>query len=350
MAHNIFFNNQTGKHSFFSVKQNAWHGLGQVIDQYPTSAEAIQYAGLDYTVEKRPLVTGSGAYPDGSLILPELNVPDFFATVRTDTQTVLGVVGKDYHIVQNRNAFSFFDSIVNGGNDIFYETAGALGQGERIFITAKLRSCIEVGQNDPIEQYILLTTSHDGTGSIIAAYTPVRIVCNNTLNAALRNMSNVVRIRHTSSANERLTNAHKIMGIADQLGKEIEDVFNHWAKIRITDPEVKKLIQLALAPSNEVLANLKKGIDDELSSNFKNQCEKAYVYAFGSPTQCMPTTAGTLFGAYNAVTGYFQNVRDFSSGEAKLQSIMYGGGAQRKGQKAFDLCQSFAQSGALNLN
>ena len=97
-------------------------------------------------------------------------------------------MGKDYEVVQNMDAFSFFDAIV-GGDGIQYETAGALGKGERIFITAKLPNYIKVGNDDLIEQYLFLTTSHDGGGSITAAFTPVRIVCNNTLNAALRNHS-----------------------------------------------------------------------------------------------------------------------------------------------------------------
>ena len=91
-----------------------------------------------------------------------------------------GVVGKDYHIVQNIDAFAFFDSIVGGKDGILYETAGALGKGEKIFITAKLPDYIHVGKSDLIEQYLFLTTSHDGGGSITAAFTPVRIVCNNS--------------------------------------------------------------------------------------------------------------------------------------------------------------------------
>src|SRR5215203_6173963 len=197
MAHNINFNELTGKHSFFSVNEKPWHGLGQIVADYPTSSEAIKFAGLDYTVEKRKLFTldsqNNCGSPDTDIIIPEIQVPNYFATVRTDNETVLGVVGKDYEIVQNRDAFSLFDSIV-GGEGIQYETAGALGKGERIFITAKLPDYIKVGKDDLIEQYLFLTTSHDGFGSITAAFTPIRIVCNNTLNAAMRNHSNKIKI------------------------------------------------------------------------------------------------------------------------------------------------------------
>src|SRR5258708_39632237 len=114
MAHNLHVNEQTGQHSFFSVKEKAWHGLGKIIQDYPSSDEAIQHAGLDYQVEKRLLFTydneNNVGDPESDIIIPEIIVPNSFATVRTDSDTVLGVVGKDYQIVQNRDAFSFFDS------------------------------------------------------------------------------------------------------------------------------------------------------------------------------------------------------------------------------------------------
>ncbi len=206
MAHNLNFNEQTGRYSFFSVQQKAWHGLGRIVEQYPTSEEAIKYAGLDYEVIKTSLYTrGTNIIETTSGIEitdNELHVPNYYANIRSDNNAILGVVGKDYHIVQNREAFAFFDAIVGGGEGILYETAGALGDGERIFITAKLPDYIRVGNGDDVtEKYIFLTTSHDGSGSITAAFTPIRIVCQNTLNASLRSMNNVVRIKHTAGQN-----------------------------------------------------------------------------------------------------------------------------------------------------
>src|SRR5690606_14134757 len=179
---------------------------------------------------------------------------------RTDTDEVLGVVGNDYKIVQNTEAFTFFDAIVGGGDGILYETAGALGNaGQRIFITAKLPDYIRVGREDLIEQYLFLTTSHDGYGSITAAFTPVRVVCNNTLNAALRSTTNCVKIRHTLGAAERLREAHKLLGITHQLAEDLGELFNHWSKIRISDPAVKRLIQVAMVPNKETLQALQTG-------------------------------------------------------------------------------------------
>ncbi len=349
MAHNLNYNENTSKHSFFSTKEKAWHNLGQIIDHYPTSSQAIQHAGLDYIVEKRPLFTFDTpnhlADLETDIIIPGISVPNYFATVRADTEQVLGVVGNDYEVVQNRDAFSFFDAIVGGGDGILYETAGALGNGERIFITAKLPGYIRVGKDDLIEKYLFLTTSHDGFGSITAAFTPTRIVCNNTLHAALHNMTNCVKIRHTQSAQDRLKQAHTVMGISNVMTQQLNEVFNRWAQVRITDKEVLKLVQHAMAPSKEVL---KKVIDeniDEYSSYFLNVVDKVCNYAFTNDTQQMETTKGTLFGAYNAITGYFQNVKSYKNEEMKLKSILFGSGFNRT-QTAFNLCRGFEKCGS----
>jgi len=339
MAHNINFNEQTGKHSFFSVKEKAWHGLGQIVQDYPTSAEAIKFAGLDYEVVKEDIYTTS-YNSDGQPMDFTKRIKTHFATMRRDTGEVLGIVGKDYEIIQNKDAFTFFDSIV-GGDGIQYETAGALGKGERIFITAKLPGYIKVGREDLIEKYLFLTTSHDGFGSITAAFTPIRIVCQNTLNAVMRNHTNSIKIRHTANAKERLEQAHKVMGISYKLSEQLEEVFNKWTKVKITDPELHRLIQLAMVPNKEVLDNINKGQLDELSTCFNNMCDSVFEYAMSSPSQQKESTKGTLFGAYNAVTGYFQNVRTYKDDEAKLKSLLYGGTAQMKAQKAFNLCMDF---------
>lgn len=355
MAHNINYNDQTGKYSFYSVKEKAWHGLGQIADKYETSSEVLNNAGLNFIVEKRPLFTydtenfcNSRKENCDDIIIPEITVPNYYANVRTDTEQVLGVTGSDYRIVQNREAFEFFDAIA-GKDGVFYETAGALGKGERIFITAKLPDYIKVGTDDMIEKYLFLTTSHDGKGSIIAAFTPIRIVCNNTLNIALGNCSNKVVIRHTEGVKDRLREAHKVMGMVNTLSPLLEQCFNHWTVIKITDPEIKKLIQVAMAPNKEVLDNIKAGKEDENSTAFKNIVDDVFGYAMISETQQLPTTKGTLFGAFNAVTGYFQNVRKYKDNDAKIKSIFLDGTGLNKAQKAFDLCSAYAKEGATAL-
>lgn len=339
MAHNINRNQNTNKDSFFSVKQKAWHGLGQIIENYPTSEEAIIHAGLDYEVEKRQIFTYStGNFQNPALFYPDTEIKNFFATVRKDTDQILGVVGSKYEVVQNRTAFTFFDSLVTANNGIKYETAGALGNGERIFITAKMPEVIKVGRKDIIEEYIFLTTSHDGSGSIMAAFTPVRIVCNNTLNMALRDHSNAVFIKHTANAETKLKEAARIIAIGQNMGEQLEQMFNKWAKVKVNDAELKKLVRLAMSPNKEVA---KAVIDDnkefEFSKHFENVCTQVFDYAMISPTQQMETTAGTLFGAYNAITGYYQNVKAYDNNNAKVESIMFGTGLERT-KKAFEIC------------
>ena len=135
------------------------------------------------------------------------------------------------------------------------------------------------------------------------------------------------------------------------MAKELEEVFNHWSSIRITDNAIKRLVQIAMSPNKEVLENLQNGKQDELSTAYNNMVSSVMEYALTNPTQQEATTKGTLYGAYNAVTGYFQNVRNYKDDESKLKSILYGTGLQRS-QTAFDLCTNFAKNGnsALMLN
>ena len=257
--HNLNFNEQTGKYSFYSLREKAWHSYGQISDKELNSREVLIQSQLAFPVG---LLPSTYILPSGEKIISDNN----YATFREDTKQILGEgLSKDYHIVQNADAFTFFDSIVKG-EGIIYETAGALGKGERIFITAKLPKYIKVGSDDLIEQYLFLTSSHDGKESITVAFTPIRIVCNNTLTAALSNCSNVVRIRHTANAEQQLKEAHKVMGMVNTLSPLMEQAFNHWSKVKITDQQVQKLIQIALAPNKETLDNIRDGKQEENSS------------------------------------------------------------------------------------
>lgn len=327
-----------------NVKPKVWQLLGQTITRCASSAEAIEAAGLNFEVWKRPNIH---PMPSGTNIISD----NSYYTFRTDTEAILGdKIGSDYEVVQNAEAFSFFDSLVENYGGVRYETAGALGYGETVFITAKLPDYIRVGRDDLIEQYLFLTTTHDGTGSITIAFTPVRIICRNTLNAALRNCSNCIKIRHTASAAEKLQSAHQMLGLTHQLSRELEGIFNQWAKVRISDPELKKLIQLAMVPNRETLDLLKAGKEEEASVYYTNTVSSVLDYAMTSPTQQEITTKGTLFGAYNSITGYFQNVRNYRDEESKFRSIMQGTTGLQRNQTAFDLCSGFATYGSSVLN
>jgi phage/plasmid-like protein (TIGR03299 family) len=173
MAHDISTTN--GKPAIAYFGDTPWHGLGTRLEE-PANAElAIQAAGLDYQVELQDMTT-----PRGSL------VPGRKAVVRSDTDDVLGVVSDSYTTIQNHECFSFLDSIVSAG-ELKYHTAGALGKGEKVWMLAKLPGEIRLKDSEDVtEQYLLLSNSHDGRSALRVFFTPIRVVCANTLGAAER--------------------------------------------------------------------------------------------------------------------------------------------------------------------
>lgn len=356
MAHNININN--GKASFMSVKEVAWHGLGQILDKPATAEEAIQAAGLDFEVKKEPVyvpvrqlnrnttegfdrVLCDRSGEDGTSYMEMRKVEDRFATYRVDNGHPFGVVGSRYEIVQNRDAFKFFDAIVGEGEAI-YETAGALGNGEIIFITAKLPSYIRVGNgDDTIEKYLLLTSSHDGSGAIQAMFTPIRVVCNNTLNAALKSNAARVSIRHTKAVHNSLKEAHKVLGIANALTEELTGIFNQMSQIKISDKQLREYIEtVVLGDTLERLMTKDEEKAFDLSTRSANIIADITGYAYNNPTQLLETTKGTAWGAYNAITGYYSNVKDYKNDEAKMSTLLMGNTYDTM-QKAFVLAQTF---------
>jgi phage/plasmid-like protein (TIGR03299 family) len=310
MAHNL--NETNGKVSFASTK-TAWHGLGQIVNEAMTSKQAIELAGLNYLVSK----TNAVANIDGKII----SINDKFVTYRKDTNFPLGIVGARYEVVQNEDAFLFFDSITEAGCAM-YETAGALGNGERIFISAKMPDFINIkGTEDNTEVFVLLTSSHDGSGSVVAAITPIRVVCQNTLNAALYGTQNKISIRHTSNVKQNLSNAHKLLGISHKYTEQLNECFNFLAKKNITDAQVKKLV-----------ADLFKS-EKEDSSRIKN-IQKA-VFASYNTGIGQADIMGTAWGAYNGITHYLDHQRSYKDEKVKFENILFGRTAEVT-QKAFN--------------
>jgi phage/plasmid-like protein (TIGR03299 family) len=241
-------------------------------------------------------------------------MPDKFVTYRKDTNMPLGVVGNRYNIVQNVDAFEFFDSIV-GGKLAMFETAGVLGNGERIFVSAKMPEVIQIaGTDDVTEVYVLLTSSHDGSGSIIAAVTPVRVVCQNTLNAALKNTVSRVAIRHTTSAQKKLADAHKLLGISHKYITEVNEMFNVLAKKTVTDAQVKKLVEELFKSEKEDSTRIKNIREAVMASYFEGVGQSQII--------------GTAWGAYNGVTHYLDHVQTYRTGDVKFDSLMDGASAK----------------------
>lgn len=331
MAHLINFNEKTGTHSFASHSEKAWHGLGQIVDKAMTASEAIQLANLDYQVGKTTIHAAiAGAPVTVDSMEHMVKIEDKFATYRSDTNLPLGIVGSRYEIVQNKDAFAFFDSIIDNGEAVF-ETAGVLGNGERIFVTAKLPEDMLVA-GEPCDKYIILTNSHDGTSSIIAGFTTVRIVCNNTLQAALKGLTNKVLIEHRTGAKERLSEAYKVMNIASKYMTEVNEVFNQMARTPITDEQLQKYIIDVMQPEYKALKSQEES--EKISTRFKNQVTSIYDFAMSHPTQQTDAARGTVWGAYNSISGYYNYIQKYKNDEQKFTSQMFGN-ANNRITKAF---------------
>ena len=321
MAHNL--NVANGKTSFVAVGEKAWHGLGTYVNEAMTAEQAIQLGGLDYEVAKRPIAIAGGG-----------KIPGYYATVRTDTKDALGIVSDAYHVVQNRECFNFFDSIIDKGEAI-YQTAGALGKGERIFVTAKLPSDILV-HGEQVENYLLLTSGHDGkSGSAIqCGFTSVRVVCQNTLNAALKGIQNKVTILHFSNANAKLETASKVMGMASKYTTGLNDIFNKMASVKITDKQLKNYIEQVMKPVNQVIS--KDELENTFSPIFTRKINEIVSFAKEHETQTTEAAKNTVWGAYNAISGYFGYLKNYDSQEAKMNDL-YFKAAAKKIENAFEI-------------
>ena len=195
MAHGI-----TQTDTMMSVRRVPWHRLGVVLDERPrTLEEALMASGLSWTVAKEPLYRAGGQ-----------PVPSHHATVREDTDAVLGVVSDDYVVVQNHECFAFLANLL--GSELIFETAGSLWGGRQVFITAELPDHVTVG-GDEVRPYVVLSAWHTGTGAIRAMTTPVRAVCANTVRAALERATAAYRVRHVGDPSAQLHQARAVLGM-----------------------------------------------------------------------------------------------------------------------------------------
>jgi len=293
-------------------------------------------ANLDYEVAKTPIYINPPVREGEDIAMVEIQ--DIFATYRLDTKAPLGLVSERYEIVQNKDAFLFFDPIIDRGEAI-YETAGVLGNGERVFITAKLPEDIMVA-GEKVEQYLLITNGHDGKNAVRVGFTHIRVVCNNTLTAALSSLKNSYTIFHFNNPQERLKEAHKVMGLASSYMNDISTIFEDMANTQVKDEQL-------LAYIEEIFVN-REYVEkkDKISTRSKNLVDKVYNFAKYHPTQITPSTKGTLYGAYNAVSGYFGHIKDYKSLDQRMTSLSFGY-ASSKTNQAFNLASSFLKDSTI---
>lgn len=341
MSHNINYNKDRKQYSFVSRREVPWHGLGTIVDHPMTSAEAIRLANADYQIGLAEMYAKFDSQDqkldsNGKLI-KGAKVPGSFATYRKDNLHVFGAVGNKYTVVQNIEAFNFIDNIVQTGEAVI-ETAGVLGDGERCFVTAKLPDYIRLSNNDVIEGYIFITNSHDGSKMITAALTKIRIVCNNTLTAALGSNTNKIVLKHTKNVHERLGEGLRLMKLNNLFTKELGDLLLNLKAKPLEDKVAKELVrQLILTDEELALVNknngLLKGID-EISQRKKNTVFDIYKTLDTGVGQEM--YKGTALNFYNGITCYVSNVKNYTDTEDRLDNLLYGTSSKFV-QKALEL-------------
>ena len=214
--------------SMFYVREKPWHNLGTMVQEAPTSADALHLAGLDWVVEQRPL------FIEGS----ETPVPNYKANVRTSDRSVLGIVTDRYTVVQNADAFEWTDSLIGG--EVRYETAGSLKNGRRVWLLAKLPIAKVVG--DDVEPYLCFTNTHDGSGAVKVAVTPQRVVCQNTLNLALSTAKRSWAMKHVGDLSAKLDEARRTLELADRYMLCLDGQAQQLANVTVTDEKLEKIL------------------------------------------------------------------------------------------------------------
>ncbi|MEH2949672.1 DUF932 domain-containing protein [Lachnospiraceae bacterium 56-18] len=247
--------------SMFYVRETPWHGLGTKVLEAPASKDALQLAGLNWRVMQEPIYTAMEELVDG-----------YKANVRDSDRKVLGVVTDRYRVIQNDEAFAFTDELLGAG--VKYETAGSLQGGRKVWLLAHMpHEYIISGER--ISPYLLFSNTHDGSGAIKVALTPIRVVCQNTLNLALARAKRSWSMIHTGDIREKMQEAKDTLFLAekymDELGKEFEALRMR----KLTDKQVMEYI--------EILLPIEDGSTPQQEKNMKRLREDMKIRYFDAP-------------------------------------------------------------------
>ena len=295
--------------SGFFTGRGAWHGLGTVLESPPTIAEAITAAGLDWQVEEKPIFFGDGQRMK--------KVDSHKSLIRSTDQKVLGVVGSNYQPLQNSEAFSFFDFLLHD-NDVSLEAAGSLREGKRVWVLAKINNLEkEVSKGDSVKPYLLLSNSHDGSLAVWIQFTPIRVVCANTLSAAMRSRkqeredNKALRIRHQGNMDNKMAIAKQSINFAKQNFEESIEQYQLMANRSIK--------------SFEIDSYLAKIFNKE--SPEQAQDMKAYEQIIANFEKGRGNKGSTVWDAYNGVTEFLDYQRG-KSDVSRLNSAWFGDSAR----------------------
>lgn len=331
MAHNLNTANGQVAMAYNAQGGMPWHGLGQSVDGAMTAEEALVKGGLNYEIEKVDIFSNVRNPQTNDIDI--VNISEYLdkvSVIRKDTMQPLGVVGRDYQVLQNREAFGFLDSLV-GENQAVYETVGALGLGEKVWMMLKLPHDIEVNNGKDISKcYLLMYNAHDGTSTIKARFTPIRVVCQNTVRMALQGKSEV-SIRHTVNALERLEEAHKLLGIVKKQVDYAQVIFNKMAHKRVNPLQIKQYLDAVITKS--------KTESNEPSTRRENIVnEIVHLFKAGKGNN-----GETVWDLYNGVTEYVDHHRSVKNGGNKWVVATFGTGDPIK-QRAFEFAVELADA------
>ena len=240
--------------TMFYTREKPWHGLGTMVAEAPNSKDALRLAGLNWKVLQEPVYTEN-----------EELIQGYKANVRDTDRKVLGVVTDRYKVIQNEEAFAFTDTLL--GEGVRYETAGSLQEGRRVWMLARLPREFIIG-GERISPYMVFSNTHDGSGAVKTALTPIRVVCNNTLNLALRTAKRSWSMIHTGDISGKIEEAKNTLLLADEymtaLGQEFEDL----RKIKLSEKQVLDYIKILL-PMEENYSLLQKRGVEKLRADMK---------------------------------------------------------------------------------
>ena len=299
-----------------------WHGLGKKVAGLQTANEAIVAAGLDWEVELATIFTKV----DDRF----RKVPDLVAVQRIKDRRVYGIVTPKYQPIQNREAFAFFDGVV-GDKKAIYETAGSLRYGQRIWIMANLKGTVDV-KGDEIKRYLILMNSHDGSLALQMFFSPIRVVCMNTLRMALAEASNSFYCRHTQGALDRIEAAREILGLATAFYKDWLGEARHMATLMLPAPKMPLLLMAAFNQPDSIRM-------EDVYNPTKIQMEKVKELVAVDRKEFPKELHGTAWEAYNAVAKYTDYYREYrgEAKDARLRGVWFGTGAEIK-RRAWDFC------------
>jgi phage/plasmid-like protein (TIGR03299 family) len=319
MSHNLASTN--GRAAMFYYGETPWHRLGTKLDNPATAAEAIEAAGLNYRAELTQMLTVDG-----------IPIHDRKAVVRSDNREVLGVVGNSYVPIQNAECFNFLDAVVAEGQ-VSYHTAGALGKGERIWMLAKLPGHIQVKNTEDItEKFLLLHNSHNGSSALRVFFTPIRVVCANTLAIAERDgRGKGFAVRHKGDLNSKIRQAQTVLGLANRFFDDVQIKVDVLANHYPTPSQLKNFFQTLYPDSPEGKNKRLENIRSELSRLFEE-----------GMGQAIPGIQYSSWAALHAVTEWVDHhrptrARNSAERESlRLKSQWFGSGAMIKA-RAWDL-------------